>query len=62
MPGPRCLASREAIVAESHGSRLAMAFEAAADGAIKTARKGVGLFTLTVTGSEAHAGSTPPPG
>ncbi|MGW6012048.1 2-dehydropantoate 2-reductase [Streptomyces sp. NPDC055210] len=56
------LASHEAIVAESHGSRLAMVFEAAADGAIKTARKGVGLFTLTVTGSEAHAGLDPTAG
>ncbi|MEU9189030.1 2-dehydropantoate 2-reductase [Streptomyces sp. NPDC048484] len=56
------LASREAIVAESHDSRLAMVFEAAADGAIKTARKGVGLFTVTVTGSEAHAGLDPTAG
>ncbi|MFH8462524.1 2-dehydropantoate 2-reductase [Streptomyces sp. NPDC017991] len=56
------LASHEAIVAESHGSRLAMVFEAAVDGAIKTARKGVGLFTLTVTGSEAHAGLDPTAG
>ncbi|MEU5698073.1 2-dehydropantoate 2-reductase [Streptomyces aurantiacus] len=56
------LASHEAVVAESHGSRLAMVFEAAADGAIKTARKGVGLFTVTVTGSEAHAGLDPTAG
>ncbi|WP_328498812.1 2-dehydropantoate 2-reductase [Streptomyces sp. NBC_00414] len=56
------LASHEAIVAGSRGSRLAMVFEAAADGAIKTARKGVGLFTLTVTGSEAHAGLDPTAG
>ncbi|WLQ62111.1 2-dehydropantoate 2-reductase [Streptomyces glycanivorans] len=56
------LASHEAIVAEARDSRLAMVFEAAADGAIKTARKGVGLFTLTVTGDEAHAGLDPTAG
>ncbi|MFJ2513089.1 2-dehydropantoate 2-reductase [Streptomyces griseoviridis] len=56
------LASHEAIVEEARGSRLAMVFEAAADGAIKTARKGVGLFTLTVTGREAHAGLDPAAG
>lgn len=39
-----------------------MVFEAAVDGAIKTARKGVGLFTLTVTGREAHAGLDPTAG
>lgn len=56
------LASHEAIVAEAHRSRLAMVFEAAADGAIKTARKGVGLFTVTVKGVEAHAGLDPTAG
>ncbi|WP_394427689.1 2-dehydropantoate 2-reductase [Streptomyces sp. SGAir0957] len=56
------LGSHEAIVEESRTSRLAMVFEAAADGAIKTARKGVGLFTLTVTGTEAHAGLDPTAG
>lgn len=56
------LASREAIVSEARDSRLAMVFEPAADGAVKTARKGVGLFTLTVTGTEAHAGLDPDAG
>ncbi|MEV7085196.1 2-dehydropantoate 2-reductase [Streptomyces sp. NPDC093085] len=56
------LVSSEAIVAESRESRLALVFEAAADGAIKTARKGVGLFTVTVTGTEAHAGLDPTAG
>ncbi|MFD9141882.1 2-dehydropantoate 2-reductase [[Kitasatospora] papulosa] len=55
-------ASHEAVVEAAAGSRLAMVFEAAADGAIKTARKGVGLFTLTVTGTEAHAGLDPTAG
>ncbi len=55
-------ASHEAVVEAAAGSRLAMVFEAAADGSIKTARKGVGLFTLTVTGTEAHAGLDPTAG
>ncbi|MFJ8751518.1 2-dehydropantoate 2-reductase [Streptomyces sp. NPDC102441] len=56
------LTSSEAIVAEARESRAALVFEAAADGAVKTARKGVGLFTLTVTGKEAHAGLDPDAG
>ncbi|WTB92749.1 M20/M25/M40 family metallo-hydrolase [Streptomyces cellulosae] len=56
------LASRDAIVETGRDCRLAMVFEAAVNGAIKTARKGVGLFTLTVTGSEAHAGLDPTAG
>ncbi|MFD8896628.1 2-dehydropantoate 2-reductase [Streptomyces ardesiacus] len=56
------LASHEALVEEGRDCRLAMVFEGAADGAIKTARKGVGLFTLTVTGTEAHAGLDPTAG
>lgn len=60
--GTGSLTSSEAIVAEARGSRAALVFEAAADGAVKTARKGVGLFTLTVTGQEAHAGLDPEAG
>ncbi|WNF01184.1 2-dehydropantoate 2-reductase [Streptomyces luomodiensis] len=56
------LASHEAIVEAGRDCRLAMVFEGAADGAIKTARKGVGLFTLTVIGTEAHAGLDPTAG
>ncbi|MFE9365418.1 2-dehydropantoate 2-reductase [Streptomyces sp. NPDC006978] len=56
------LTSSEAIVAEARGSRAALVFEAAAGGAVKTARKGVGLFTVTVTGKEAHAGLDPDAG
>ncbi|MFJ1750686.1 2-dehydropantoate 2-reductase [Streptomyces sp. NPDC088116] len=56
------LASGDAIVAEARDSRATLVFEAAADGAIKTARKGVGLFTVTVTGQEAHAGLDPTAG
>ncbi|MFE0417215.1 2-dehydropantoate 2-reductase [Streptomyces tendae] len=56
------LASHEALVEAGRDCRLALVFEGAADGAVKTARKGVGLFTLTVTGSEAHAGLDPSAG
>lgn len=55
-------ASSEVIVAEAARSRAALVFEAAADGAVKTARKGVGLFRLTVDGIEAHAGLDPAAG
>ncbi len=56
------LASSDAIVSEAVTSRAAFVFEAAADGAVKTARKGVGLFRLTVEGVEAHAGLDPTAG
>lgn len=56
------LASSEAIIAEARASRAAFVFEASADGALKTARKGVGLFRLTVQGQEAHAGLDPTAG
>jgi glutamate carboxypeptidase len=55
-------ASSEAIVREARGCRCALVFEASAGGALKTARKGVGLFTLTVHGEEAHAGLDPTAG
>ncbi|MEU3124570.1 2-dehydropantoate 2-reductase [Streptomyces albidoflavus] len=56
------LTSSDDLVAEARESRAALVFEAAADGAVKTARKGVGLFTVTVTGQEAHAGLDPQAG
>ena len=74
MPGPACTlllngdeetgshASSDVIVAEAGRSSPALVFEASADGAMKTARKGVGLFTLSVTGEEAHAGLDPTAG
>jgi glutamate carboxypeptidase len=53
-------ASRDVIVDEARNSRATLVFEASAPGgALKTARKGVGLFRLTVTGEEAHAGLDP---
>ena len=56
------LASSDVIVEEAGRSGPALVFEASADGALKTARKGVGLFTLTVTGEQAHAGLDPTAG
>ncbi|MGW5032015.1 2-dehydropantoate 2-reductase [Streptomyces nigra] len=56
------LASMDAVVEAGRDCRAALVFEGAADGAIKTARKGVGLFTVTVSGIEAHAGLDPTAG
>ncbi|WP_020496000.1 M20 family metallopeptidase [Sciscionella marina] len=56
------LASAELLQAEAARSRAALVFEASAGGAVKTARKGVGLFTVTVHGQEAHAGLDPTAG
>lgn len=53
------LASRPVIEAEAKGARATLVFEASAEGALKTARKGVGLFRVTATGVEAHAGLDP---
>jgi glutamate carboxypeptidase len=39
-----------------------LVFEGSADGALKTARKGAGLFQLEVTGEAAHAGLDPTAG
>jgi glutamate carboxypeptidase len=52
-------ASRPVIEAAAQGTRAALVFEASADGALKTARKGVGIYRLSVRGVEAHAGLDP---
>jgi glutamate carboxypeptidase len=52
-------ASRPVIEAAVDGARAALVFEASADGAVKTARKGVGIFRVGVRGVEAHAGLDP---
>lgn len=39
-----------------------LVLEASADGAVKTGRKGVGIFTVRATGVEAHAGLDPTAG
>ncbi|MFF9376601.1 M20/M25/M40 family metallo-hydrolase [Streptomyces griseoluteus] len=54
------LASKDVVMAEARRSFATLVFEASADGgAVKTARKGVGLFRVTVTGQEGHAGLDP---
>ncbi|MGW3472932.1 M20 family metallopeptidase [Saccharopolyspora sp. NPDC000995] len=55
-------ASRPVIEAAAAGTRATLVFEASADGAVKTARKGVGLFQAHVSGVEAHAGLDPAKG
>lgn len=51
--------SRPVIEAAAGDVAAALVFEASADGALKTARKGVGLFQVAATGVEAHAGLDP---
>ncbi|MCA4135232.1 M20 family metallopeptidase [Arthrobacter sp. M4] len=55
-------ASREVIEEESLRGDAVLVFEASAGGALKTARKGVGIFQITVNGQEAHAGLDPEAG
>ncbi len=52
-------ASRPVIEQEAADADAALVFEASADGAVKTARKGVGIFGVEVRGVEAHAGLDP---
>jgi glutamate carboxypeptidase len=53
-------AFRREILAEAKRSRAVLVLEsAAAGGALKTARKGVGDFKITVHGRSAHAGINP---
>lgn len=52
-------AFRREIERQAKGSRAVLVLEPAADGALKTARKGVGEFRLTVEGRSAHAGINP---
>jgi len=46
----------------SDGALATLVFEASLDGALKTGRKGVGLFDVTMRGVEAHAGLEPDAG
>jgi glutamate carboxypeptidase len=55
-------ASRPIIEDSCRDAAAVLVFEASAGGAMKTARKGVGLFDLTLTGVEAHAGLDPTAG
>src|SRR4051794_18458892 len=55
--------SRAAIEAEARAAALVLVLEPPlADGRLKTARKGVGRFVLTVEGRPAHAGVEPEKG
>ncbi len=57
------LAFRKHILAEARRARAVLVLEpAAAGGALKTARKGVGEFRITVRGRSAHAGVNPDAG
>lgn len=49
--------SRPLIEAYSKKSTAVIVFEASEQSSIKTARKGIGRFAVTVTGREAHAGA-----
>ncbi|MCX7623394.1 MAG: M20 family metallopeptidase [Thermomicrobium sp.] len=52
--------SRPLIEAEAQRSALVLCLEPPAPGgALKTARKGVGIFTVRITGRAAHAGAEP---
>lgn len=56
-------AFREELLAEARRARTVLVLEpAAAQGAIKTSRKGVGEFLVTVRGRSAHAGINPSAG
>ncbi len=55
-------ASRPVIEAAVPGASAVLVFEASAGGAVKTARKGVGIFEVAVRGVEAHAGLEPTKG
>ncbi|WP_198421011.1 M20/M25/M40 family metallo-hydrolase [Cryobacterium sp. TMT1-2-2] len=52
-------ASRSVIESRCAGIPAVYVFEASSEGALKTGRKGVGLFTVNLTGIEAHAGLNP---
>jgi glutamate carboxypeptidase len=57
------IAFREELLEEARGARAVLVLEpAAAQGALKTARKGVGEFQVTVRGRSAHAGINPSSG
>jgi glutamate carboxypeptidase len=51
--------SRGLVEYTARGARAALILEPGVDGAVKTARKGVGMYRLDITGSSAHAGLEP---
>src|SRR5258708_25095357 len=54
--------SRRLVEAAAKGADAALVFEPAAGRALKTARKGTGMYTLHVAGRAAHAGLEPEKG
>lgn len=54
--------SRPVIETAAEDVSAVLVLEPAADGALKTARKGVGIYHVAVTGVEAHAGLDPTKG
>ncbi|MGH9405682.1 MAG: M20 family metallopeptidase [Terriglobia bacterium] len=57
------LAFRSRILSEARRARACLVLEPAAEGgALKTSRKGVGIFHITVRGRSAHAGINPAAG
>lgn len=56
------LASRPVIESVAGASDATLVLEPSFHGAVKTERKGVGLFKVTITGVEAHAGLNPEAG
>lgn len=56
------ITSRSLVEAAARHARAALIFEPAAGSALKTARKGTGMYTLRVTGRAAHAGLEPEKG
>lgn len=53
------ITSRAMIEEHARASRATFVFEPSFHGKVKTARKGVGIYTLEVEGRAAHAGSEP---
>lgn len=51
--------SGEFLKSQVAGAVAALVFEGSIEAKVKTARKGIGRFTVTVTGIEAHAGLDP---
>ncbi|MFJ2818641.1 M20 family metallopeptidase [Streptomyces sp. NPDC087294] len=56
------LSSRPVIEATAQGVDATLVLEPSAHGAVKTARKGTGIFQVTATGVESHAGLAPEDG
>lgn len=56
------IAFRRELIAEARKAAAVLVLEPAAGGALKTARKGVGEFQITVHGRAAHAGINPAAG